>query len=89
MFFHRNNFFYLSCNVLNVNSLKCVSMNNQECKIKSEKINVNTNEPMLYPCSILINKGKGSCNIINDPYAKLYIPGTIKNINIKVFNVNN
>ena len=32
-----------SFNVLNVNSLECVSMNNQECKIRSEIINVNTN----------------------------------------------
>ena len=50
MFFHSNNFF--SCNVLNLNSLKCVSINNQECKIRSEIINVNTNEPMFYPYSI-------------------------------------
>ena len=33
------------------------------------------------------NKRKGSCNTINDPYAKLYVPDTIKNINIKVFNL--
>ena len=33
-----------SYNVLNVNSLELVSMNNQECKIKSEIINVNINK---------------------------------------------
>ena len=49
---------FFSCNVLNVNSLKCVSMNNQECKIRLEIINVNTNEPMFYPYSIKINNGK-------------------------------
>ena len=38
MFFTAMTFF--SCNVLNVNSLKCVSMNNQEYKIRSEIINV-------------------------------------------------
>ena len=74
-------------NVLNLNSLECVSMNNQECKIRSKIINVNTNEPMFYPYSITINKCKGSCNTINDPYAKLCIPDTIKNINVKVFNI--
>ena len=76
-----------SYNVLNVNSLECVSMNNQECKIRSKIINVNTNEPMFYPYSITINKCKGSCNTINDPYAKLCIPDTIKNINVNVFNI--
>ena len=62
-------------------------MNNRECKIRSEIINVNTNEPMFYPYSIKINKCKGSCNTINDPYAKLCVPNTIKNINVKVFNL--
>ena len=69
---------FFSYNVLNVNSLGCVSMNNQECKIRSEIINVNTNEPILYPYSIKINKCKGSCNTINDPYAKLYVSDAIK-----------
>ena len=62
-------------------------MNNQERKIRSEIINVNTNEPMFYPYSITINKCKGSCNTINDPYPKLCVPDTIKNINVKVFNL--
>ena len=78
---------FFSCSVLNVNSLECVSMNNQECKIRSEIIIVNTIEPMFYPYSITINKCKGSCNTINDPYAKLCVPDIIKNINVKVFNL--
>ena len=78
---------FFSCNVLNVNSLECVSMNNQECKIRSEIININTSEPMFYPYSITINKCKSICNTINDPYAKLCVPDTIKNINVKVFNL--
>ena len=35
----------------------------------------------------MINKCKGGCNTINDPYAKLCIPDTIKNISVKVFNL--
>ena len=72
---------------MNVNSLECVSMNYQECKIRSEIINVNTNEPMFYPYSITINKCKGNCNTINDPYAKICVADTIKKINFKVFNL--
>ena len=37
---------FFSHNVLNVNSLECVSMNNQERKIRTEIININTNEPL-------------------------------------------
>ena len=62
-------------------------MNNQECKIRTEIITVNTNEPMFYPYGIKINKCKGSCNTINDQYAKIFVPDTIKNINVKVFNL--
>ena len=39
---------FFSYNVLNVNSLECVSMNNQECKIRPEIINTNTNELLFY-----------------------------------------
>ena len=59
-FFTTATFFYF--NLSNVTSLKCVSMNNQECKIRPEIINLNTNEPLFYPYSIKINKCKGSCN---------------------------
>ena len=78
---------FLNSNVLNVISLEYVSMNNQKCKIRTEITNVNTNEPMFYPYRIKINKCKCSCNTINDPYAKLCIPDTLKNINTKLFNL--
>ena len=78
---------FFSFSVLNVNSLECVSMNNQKCKIRSEIINVITNELIFYLYSITISKCKVICNTINDPYAKLCVPDTIKNINYKVFNL--
>ena len=34
-------------------------MNNQECKIRPEIINVNSNEPLFYPCSVKISKCRG------------------------------
>ena len=42
---------------------------------------------MFYPYSIKVNKCGGSCNNINNPYARLYVPDYIKNINVKVFNL--
>ena len=47
-----------------LNSLKCISMNNQECKVKPENINVNSNEPVFYPFSIKTSKCSGSYNNI-------------------------
>ena len=49
--------------------------------------NLNTNEPRFYPYSIKINKYKGSCNTINDAYAKICVRGNIKNTNVKAFNL--
>ena len=68
-------------------ALKCVSMNNQECKIRLEIININSNEPTFYPYSVEINQSIGSCNNINDPYAKLCVSEVVKNMNIKVCNL--
>ena len=42
---------------------------------------------MFHPFSIKVNKCSGSCNDINDPYAKLCVPDVVKNINVKVFNL--
>ena len=60
-------------------------MNNQEYKIRPEKININSSESLFYLYSILVNKRIGNCNNINDPYAKLCVPDEVKNMNIKVF----
>ena len=68
------------------NSLECASINNQECKTRTKLININNNEPVFYPFSIKVNKSSGSCNNINDPYAKLCVPDVVKNINAKLFN---
>ena len=78
---------FLSCNVVNVTPLTCVSMNYQECKIRPEIIDINSNELLFYPYSIKVNKCSGSCNNINVPYAKLCVPDAVKNINVKVLNL--
>ena len=82
MFFTTITFF--GSYILNVNSLECVSMNNQEC---SSRTNVNTNEPVFYTYNIKINKCSGGGNGINDPNAKVCVPAIVKNINVKVFNL--
>ena len=62
-------------------------MKNQEWRVRPEIINVNSNEPMFYPFSIKTSKRSGSCNNINNPYAKICVPDVIKDLNVKVFNL--
>ena len=61
--------FILGLTVLSniTNALNCISINNQECKVRPEIISIDSNNPMFYPFSIKINKCSGNCNNINDP----------------------
>ena len=78
---------FLGCNLSNVNSLKCISVNNQECKVRPEIVNVNSDESAFFHFSIKTSTCNGSYNIINDPYAKLCVPDVVENMNVKVFNL--
>ena len=62
-------------------------MTNQQSNVRSQIINVNSNKPVFYPFSIKKSKCSGSCNNINDLYAKMCIPDVVKNLNVKVFNL--
>ena len=61
-------------------------MANQECKVRLQIVNANSNEPVFYPFSIETSKCSGSCNDINEPYAKMCVSDVVKNLNVKVFN---
>ena len=74
-------------NLSSVNSLECISMKNQECKVRPEIADINSNNPISYPFSIKINKSSGNCNNINDPHARICVPDVVKNLNVKVFNL--
>ena len=73
--------FFLGLTILSnfTNALDCISMKNQECKVRTEIININSNNPMLYPFSIKVNKSNGNCNDINNPYARICVPDIVKN----------
>ena len=58
-------------NPLSPTSWSCISMNNQKCKVRTEIVNVNSDEPVFYSFSIKTSKYSGSCNNINDPCQEL------------------
>ena len=62
-------------------------MNNQECKTRSQVVNVKGDEPVFFPFSIKTSKCSGSCNDINYPYVKICVPDFVENLNVKVFNL--
>ena len=68
-------------------ALNCVSMNNQECKVRPEIVDVSSNNPIFYPFSVKMNRCSGNCNSINNPYAKICVPDIVENLNVKIFNL--
>ena len=71
--------------LLSAASLKWISMNNQESKLRPEIVNVNSDEPEFYPFKTSKCSGRG--NNVNDPYANMCVPDVIKSMNVKVFNL--
>ena len=78
---------YFNINVLSVNSLECVSMKNQKCKVRPKTVDINSNNPMFYPFNVKINKCSSNCNNINNPYTKICVPDTVKKSNVTVLNL--
>ena len=67
--------------------LNCVSLKNQECKVRPKIAYINSNNPMFYPFGVKINSCSGNCNNINNPYVKICVPDTVKDLNLRVFNL--
>ena len=67
--------------------LNCISMKNQECKTRTQVVDVNSNNPIFDPFSIKMSKCSSNCNNINCPYAKNCVADIIKKLNVKVFNL--
>ena len=44
---------FFGCNVSNMNPLKCVSMNNKECRIRPEMINIKSNMNLYFILVVL------------------------------------
>ena len=67
-------------NFISVNSLSCISMNNQECKVRPHIVNINSKDSVFSPFSIKTSQCSGSCNNINDPHVKICVPDVIKSV---------
>ena len=75
-------------NVLKVKTLESLSVTNQKSMPRPKILDVNEGvcEALFYPYNVLVNKCSGSCDILDDPMAKLCVPNVIKSVNMKVYN---
>ena len=65
-------------------SRNCLLLKNQECKVRKVIID---NDYMTFPYKIKVDKCVGSCNDVENPYFKICLPGSVKNISVKVFDL--
>ena len=70
-----------------IDALNSISLKNQEHKVRPKISDINSNNPMFYPFSNKINKCSGNCNKVNNPYAKISVSDTGKDLNVRVFNL--
>ena len=74
--------------IIKTKALECVSVVNQKWMPRPKILDVNecVGEELFYPNNVLVNKCSGSCDTINNPMAKLCVPGIIKGVNMQVYN---
>ena len=71
-----------------VNMLNCISMSNQECKVRPQIVNVNGDDPVFFPYSVKTSKYNINLyNNINNPLSKLCVSDVVKDLNIKLHNL--
>ena len=58
-------------------SMKCVSLNNQRYKTRPTLVNINFNETLFYPFTVIFNKCGKSCNAIDDPCARVCVSNKV------------
>ena len=77
-----------SFSIIKTKALECVSVVNQKCMPRPNILDVNegVGEASFYPYNVLVNKCSGSCNMLDDPMAKLYVPNIVKRVSMKVYN---
>ena len=66
--------------------IKCASLNNQPCQARLT-LDINSNKTLLYTYTVSFNKCCGSCNTIDDLYARFCVPNKAKNMILKVYNL--
>ena len=74
--------------IIKTKALECVSVVNQKCMPRPKILDVNegVGEALFYQYNVQVNKCTGSCNTLDNPIEKLFVPNAIKGLNMKVYN---
>ena len=62
-------------------------MNNQPCMVRPTLIVFNPDKLPYYPFIVSLGRCNKSCNTVEDPFGRIYVPSKIEDLNLKVFNI--
>ena len=62
----------------------CLFLKKQECSVRKVIVD---NDYMTFPYKIKVDKCIGSCNNKDNPYFKICLPDSVKNISVKSFDL--
>ena len=62
----------------------CLLLKKRECKVRKVIVD---NDYLTFPYKIKVDKCIGRCNDKNNPYFKVYLPDSIKNISVESFDL--
>ena len=82
------NLFISLFSIIKTKALECVSVVNQKCMPRPKMLDVNEGigEALFYPYKVLVNKCSGSCNTLDNPISKIFVPKIIKNVKMQLYN---
>ena len=74
--------------IIKTRTFECVSVINRKCMPRPKILDVNegVGEALFYRYNVLVNKCSGTCDTVNNPMAKLCVPGIFKRVNMQVYN---
>ena len=55
-------------------------LNKHPCQARPSLVNVNSDETLLYPFTVSVDKFGGSCDTIDDPYVQLVFQTKLKTL---------
>ena len=77
----------LPISIVPVVGVKCDKLDNQPCLTRKTIVNTNKNEPRYYPFSIELNKCSGSCDTLDNPYAKNCLSNKTVKRDVKIYDM--
>ena len=68
-------------------TIKCISINNQQCMVRPMLIDLDLDELHYYPFIISMSRCDGSCNTTENPFGGVCVPNKMEDLNLEVFNM--